>query len=774
MHKTLFLTALLLSVNAINTFSKSDKAMADFQIIPLPNEILIQQGESFILDQNVKIVVATDNQQMQRNAAFLQQYLDEKCALHLKISSSPATGKCIELTTELKNDQPEAYRINVNSQKITINAPTANGVFYGIQTLRKSVPAGKIRSVEFQPVVINDAPRFPYRGMHLDVARHFFSVDEIKTYIDILALHNINTFHWHLTDDQGWRVEIKKYPKLTEIGSKRDETVIGKNSGKYDGIPYGGFYTQNQCREIVAYAAERYINVIPEIDMPGHMLGALEAYPELGCTGGPYKVWRKWGISEDVLCVGNDNTLKFIEEVLTEIVDIFPSKYIHIGGDECPKASWKKCPKCQAKIQELGLTGNDKHTAEELLQSYFISQAEKIINNKGRSIIGWDEILEGGIAPNATVMSWRGVNGGIVAAQQKHDVIMTPNTYLYFDYYQTDDIDGEPFGIGGYLPVKKVYDYEPLPTTLNDDEKKHILGVQANLWTEYIPNFRHVEYMTLPRMAALSEIQWSKPEQKNYSVFLNRIPKMLRIYDIYGYNYARHIFDVSAAINSDQKAECVTVALSTFDKAPIHFTLDGTTPTKKSPVYHDTLKIKENTIIKAVDFRDGKPGKVMVEKIQYNLSTMKPITAIQPLSNYYRFNGINTLVDGQKGKRNFQTGRWVGFSNGMEVVIDLQKITRIQEVSFSNYVETSASIFNARNFSVEISTDSVNFTTLATEDYPVMKQEDKNGIYDHSMRFCPVETRYVKVKAASEKSMPDWHNSKGKPAFLFVDEIEIR
>jgi len=774
MRKTLFLTVLLLSLNVINIFSKSGKNMADFRIIPLPNEIIIQQGESFILDQNVKIIVATDNQQMQKNAAFLQQYLKEKCALDLKISSSPATGKYIELTTGLKNELPEAYQINVNSQKITISAPTANGVFYGIQTLRKSVPAGKIRAVVFQPVVINDAPRFPYRGMHLDVARHFFSIDEVKTYIDLLALHNINTFHWHLTDDQGWRVEIKKYPKLTEIGSKREETVIGKNSGKYDGIPYGGFYTQNQCREIVAYAAERYINVIPEIDMPGHMLGALEAYPELGCTGGPYKVWRKWGISEDVLCVGNDNTLKFIEDVLTEIVDIFPSKYIHIGGDECPKTSWKKCPKCQAKIQELGLVGNEKHTAEELLQSYFISKAEKIINSKGRSIIGWDEILEGGIAPNATVMSWRGVNGGIVAAQQKHDVIMTPNTYCYFDYYQTDDIDGEPFGIGGYLPLKKVYDYEPLPTTLNDDEKKHILGVQANVWTEYIPNFRHVEYMTLPRMSALCEVQWSKPEQKNYNDFLSRIPKMLHLYDIYNYNYARHIFNVSATINADQKAECIAVTLSTYDKAPIHFTLDGTTPTKKSPVYHDTLKIKENTTIKAVDFRDGKPGKIMVEKIQYNLSTLKPITAIQPLSNYYRFNGITTLVDGQKGKRNFQTGRWVGFSNGLEVVIDLQKITKIQEVSFSNYVETGASIFNARNFSVEISNDSVNFTPLATEEYPVMKQEDKNGIYDHSMRFSPVETRYVKVKATSEKSMPDWHNGKGKPAFLFVDEISIR
>lgn len=774
MRKTLFLTALLLSVNFINAFSKSGKTMADFRIIPLPNEISVQKGESFILDQNVKIFIASDNQQMQRNAAFLQEYLKEKCALDLKISSSPAKGKCIELTTGLKNNQPEGYQITVNSQKITIDAPTANGIFYGIQTLRKAVPAGKIRSVEFQPVVVSDAPRFPYRGMHLDVARHFFSIDEVKTYIDILALHNINTFHWHLTDDQGWRVEIKKYPKLTEIGSKRDETVIGKNTGKYDGIPYGGFYTQNECREIVAYAAERYINVIPEIDMPGHMLGALEAYPELGCTGGPYKVWRKWGISEDVLCVGNDNTIKFIDDVLSEIVDIFPSKYIHIGGDECPKTSWKKCPKCQAKIQELGLIANEKHTAEEMLQSYFISQAEKFINSKGRSIIGWDEILEGGIAPNATVMSWRGVNGGIAAAQQKHDVIMTPNTYLYFDYYQTDDIEGEPFGIGGYLPLSKVYDYEPIPATLSDDEKKHILGAQANVWTEYIPNFKHAEYMTLPRMTALCEVQWSKPEQKNYRDFLNRIPVMLKMYDIYGYNFARHIFDVSAAIKADQNAECVTVALSSFDNAPIRYTLDGTTPAEKSALYKDTLRIKKNTIVKAVAFRGGKPGKVMTERIEYNLSTLKPVTAILPLSNYYRYNGITTLVDGLKGKRNFQTGRWIGFTNGMEVVIDLQKTTKIQEVSFSNIVETGASVFNARNFSVAISTDSVNFTTIATEDYPEMKADEKNGIYDHTLRFSPVETRYVKVKAASEKSIPDWHNGKGKPAFLFVDEVEIK
>ena len=320
----------------------------------------------------------------------------------------------------------------------------------------------------------------------------------------MLALHNINRFHWHLSEDQGWRIEIKSRPELTEIGSKRAETVIGHNSGKYDGKPYGGFFTQEEAKEIVAYAAERHITVIPEIDMPGHMQAALAAYPNLGCTGGPYEVWKIWGVSEDVLCAGNDETLKFIEDVLGEIIQIFPSEYIHVGGDECPKVRWAKCPKCQARIKALGLKSDKNHTAEERLQSFIINHAEKFLNGHGRQIIGWDEILEGGLAPNATVMSWRGVAGGIEAAKQKHDVIMTPNTYLYFDYYQTKDIANEPEAIGGYVPVETVYNYEPMPADLTPEEQKYIIGVQANLWTEYIPTYSQVEYMELPRMAAIS------------------------------------------------------------------------------------------------------------------------------------------------------------------------------------------------------------------------------------------------------------------------------
>jgi hexosaminidase len=377
--------------------------------------------------------------------------------------------------------------------------------------------------------------------MMLDVSRHFCTVDSVKRWIDMLALHNVNTFHWHLTEDQGWRIEIKKYPRLTEIGSKRTETVIGRNSGKYDGKPHGGFYTQAEAREIVAYAAERYINVVPEIDMPGHMLGALASDPELGCTGGPYQVWRQWGVSDDVLCMGNDKTFEFITDVLNEIMDIFPSKYIHIGGDECPKTNWKKCEKCQARIASLGLKADEHHSAEERLQSYFISYAEKVVNKKGRRMIGWDEILEGGLAPDATVMSWRGMSGGIAAAKMDHDVIMTPNSHLYFDHYQTKETKTEPLAIGGNSPVEKVYNFDPIPSELNAAQRSRIIGVQANLWTEYVPNFRHAEYMVLPRMAALCEVQWSPSYKKDYESFLKRLPTLVEVYKLYNYNYAKHV-----------------------------------------------------------------------------------------------------------------------------------------------------------------------------------------------------------------------------------------
>lgn len=513
----------------------------DYRVIPLPNEINLQPGQSFLLDNKVPILYPSGNLKMKTNALFLAKYLKELTDQEIVAKSGNSKKKAILLSLGLQSANPESYKLSVSSDNIVIQGVTEVGVFYGIQTLRKSIPVNAQGVLNLPGVVINDAPRFAYRGMHLDVARHFFTVEEVKRYIDILVLHNINTFHWHLTDDQGWRIEIKKYPKLIQIGSMRPETVIGHNTGKYDGIPYGGFYTQKQLREIVAYAAQRYINVIPEIDLPGHMLGALSAYPELGCTGGPYVLWRQWGVSEEVLCPGNDRTLTFIRDVLKEITELFPSKYIHVGGDECPKSNWRKCPKCQARILSLGLKSDDKHSAEARLQSFVMTYAESVLNERGRKMIGWDEILEGGLAPNSIVMSWRGIAGGIEAARLKHEVIMTPNSYLYFDHYQSRPTESEPMAIGGYSPVSKVYGFEPVPSELKEDEQKYILGAQANMWTEYITTFDQVQYMLLPRLAALCEVQWTRPAQKNYSDFLTRLPRLVELYKRCGTTYAKNL-----------------------------------------------------------------------------------------------------------------------------------------------------------------------------------------------------------------------------------------
>ena len=561
---------------------------ANYQIIPLPQEIsVMDQAAPFILSNGTKIMYPEGNEKMQKNAEFLASYIKDLTGKSLAVQAgTDGKGIILQLGGNAKN--PEGYQLKVTSDQVVISGPTEAGVFYGIQTLRKSIPVAQGVDIALPAVEINDYPRFSYRGAHLDVSRHFFPVDSVKRFIDMLALHNMNRFHWHLTDDQGWRIEIKGLPELTEVGSKRTETVIGHNSGKYDGKPYGGFFTQEEAKEIVAYAAERHITVIPEIDLPGHMQAALTAYPNLGCTGGPYEVWKIWGVSEDVLCAGNDETLKFIDDVLGEIIQIFPSEYIHVGGDECPKVRWTKCPKCQDRIKALGIKADKNHTAEEKLQSFIINHAEKFLNDHGRQIIGWDEILEGGLAPNATVMSWRGEGGGIEAAKQKHDVIMSPNTYLYFDYYQSKDVEQEPEAIGGYLPLERVYSYEPMPASLTPEEQKYIKGVQANLWTEYIPTFSQVEYMELPRMAALADIQWTNPEHKDYQDFLQRLVRMVKIYDVYQYNYAKHVFDVTARFEPNAETGTVDVTLSTVDNCPVYYTLDGTDPTTASQLLYRT------------------------------------------------------------------------------------------------------------------------------------------------------------------------------------------
>lgn len=508
---------------------------ADYNVVPLPNSVTMTGNEPFELTQSATISYPEGNVDMERNARFLAKYVADATEMTLNVMPGKAKkGMRLVLDKKVKGD--EAYTIVVDKKGITIAGSTPRGVFYGVQTLRKSLPVGNATRILMPAVEIKDCPRFGHRGMMLDCSRHFFPLSFVKRYIDLLALHNMNVFHWHLSDDQGWRIEIKKYPLLTTIGSKRTGTVIGFNTMLDDSIAYGGFYTQDEAREIVEYARQRYITVVPEIDMPGHMVAALTAYPDLGCTGGPYQVGHRWGIYNDVLCLGNEKVYEFCEGVLDELMQIFPSKLIHIGGDETPTVRWVKCPKCQKVASENGLTA-------ETMQGYFTSRIEKFVNSRGRSIIGWDEILAGNIDPSATIMSWRNTEYGSKAAEKGHDVIMSPTSYCYFDYNQADEKNAkyEPTQCSGYITVEKVYSFEPLPDTISEEAKKHILGVQANLWTEYILYPNQAEYQMMPRMAALSEVQWASGK-KDYQAFLKRLDRLVNLYDAYNLTYARHLW----------------------------------------------------------------------------------------------------------------------------------------------------------------------------------------------------------------------------------------
>ena len=546
-----FLSALFALALAASCTSLDPKEYG-IDVVPYPNEVSLKAGSYKVAGAVFHYDGNMDALSVQAVTDFADRLSKVTGKQSLVSEGHSRTGINFVVDPALA---PEEYSLVVKRKAVIIKASALNGFIYAIQTVKQMLPEeifsdslDQDEDWKLKCVVIKDAPRFAYRGMHLDVSRHFWSVDEVKRYLDVMQVHKLNRFHWHLTDDQGWRIEIKKYPRLTEKGAVRKETLVGHLQPKdnvFDGTPYGEglFYTQDQIREVVAYAAARGITVIPEIDLPGHMVAALACYPELGCTSGPYEVWPMWGVADDVLCPGNEKTFEFIENVLSEVADLFPSEYIHIGGDECPKVRWEKCPKCQARIKALGLEADERHSAEYFLQSYVTERVEAFLATRGKRIIGWDEILEGKLAPDATVMSWRGISGGLEAARLGHDAIMTPNSYLYFDYYQSDNQDAEPLAIGGYLPVSKVYSYEPFEEGMTEEEKSHIIGVQANLWTEYITTESQLEYMLLPRLAALSEVQWCQPQNKNWERFEDCVDDVCDIYDQMGYNYARHLLE---------------------------------------------------------------------------------------------------------------------------------------------------------------------------------------------------------------------------------------
>jgi hexosaminidase len=559
MKKVIIAVGAIFIMACTGKYDNVQNTAEDYQVIPKPAELTMQVGK-FVIDGSTSISAAEG---LKEEAAFLAESIQQLTQVSPSVTDQKAS---IVLTLNDQIENEEGYTLEVAPDQINISGKNAKGVFYGIQSLVQliSLPeeGSSITDITVPAVTIKDQPRFIYRGMHLDVARHFFDVDFVKKYIDMIAMHKMNTFHWHLTEDQGWRIEIKKYPELTKVGAYRNGTITGHYPGETnDNERYGGFYTQDDIREVLAYAQKRHVEVIPEIELPGHSQAAIASYPYLSCfpeeptevpnglmseaskeqqkNGQPKVVQESWGVYNDVYCAGKEETFAFLEGVLDEVTALFPSKYIHIGGDECPKKNWERCPNCQKRIKEEGL--EDEHA----LQSYFVTRMEKYLNSKGKQIIGWDEILEGGLAPNATVMSWRGVKGGIEAAKQDHNVIMTPNSHCYFDHYQSKDTDNEPLSIGGFLPVEKVYSYEPVPEELSADQQHYILGAQGNIWSEYIPTDEHMEYMALPRATALSEVVWSQKEDKDFEDFKSRLNHMRKLYETKGYNYAKHVFDTA-------------------------------------------------------------------------------------------------------------------------------------------------------------------------------------------------------------------------------------
>lgn len=748
-------------------------------IVPYPNHLETGRGTYRVTDRPVTCDSRTDERTQRAVVGFAARLATVTGGKNPVTVADEVPASGIRFVTD-ESLPAEGYELNVDGEGIEVRASQFPGFLYALQSLEQLLPAA-VYGTEPAPdaawevpcVKIADAPRFAYRGMHLDVARHFFSVDEVKRYIDVMAIHKLNTLHWHLTDDQGWRIEIKRYPELTAVGSIRKATVVRKEWGTYDGTPYGGFYTQDEIRDVVKYAADRGVTVIPEIDLPGHMLAALTAYPELGCTGGPYEVWGRWGVADDVLCPGREKTFEFLEGVLTEVMELFPSEYIHIGGDECPKVRWEKCPRCQAKIRQLGLKDDGEHTAEHYLQSYVTDRIGKFLAQHGRRIIGWDEILEGRAPSDAVVMSWRGSEGGIAAAKLGHDVIMTPNSHFYFDYYQSLDTDAEPFGIGGYIPMEQVYSYDPAFPELTPEQQKHILGVQANLWTEYVLSDEHLEYMLLPRLAALSEVQWCLPETKDWNRFIGSF-RMDKIYSQLGYEFAKHIFGVTASYAVDPEKGGVVMTLTTQGGAPIRYTLDGSDPTASSPLYKAPVTIGESCTFKAAALREGMQTPVYTRKFDFNKATGRRIALNAAPTLKYTYGGASLLVDGYRGGPVYSNGAWIGFLNEpLDVTIDMQGAKPYSAVTVESLVEKGEWVFPPSSVGVYLSDDGREFTEAALMSVPQETAGSPDGVKPFKVLFPETSARYLRVVARTVDPIPAWHGAAGQKAHMFVDEIIV-
>lgn len=738
--------------------SCSEKPIAtESNIIPIPLEQVMTKG-TFILDGNVNLV---SENQLSQVSNYFEFYLKDRFGLEF---SNVKENKRISFKINDSIEHEEGYLLSVSPENILIEAKTPKGAFYALQSLWQLIPnTTKEKNLSIPCIEIKDAPRFAYRGMHLDVGRHMYSVEFIKKYIDLIAMLKMNTFHWHLTEDQGWRIEIKKYPKLQEIAAYRKETLIGHYNDQphqFDGKQYGGYYTQEQVKDIVAYAQERFVTIIPEIEMPGHSQAAIAAYPKLGCTDEEVEVATKWGVFEEVYCP-NEYTFQFLEDVIDEVCELFPGKYIHIGGDEAPKTRWKNCNYCQQLIKKENLKD------ERGLQSYFIRRMERYINSKGKQIIGWDEILEGGLAPNATVMSWRGVNGAVEAAKEGHDVILTPTSHCYFDYYQSDS-ENEPLAIGGFLPLEKVYAFDPIPEELTASESKYVLGAQGNVWTEYMSTGKQVEYMAFPRAVALSEVVWSSPTNKNYQNFTRRLESFQKRLDYLNVNYANHLYQISGAIKKVQGK--MYYELSTASEgSSIYYSTNNQAPTI---LYTSPILITSSTTITAVvkGKNDENLSQVFKEKINTHKAFGTNVLLSTPPHKTYSAGGKEALVNGISGSnKRYGDKEWLGFS-GKDVVImmDLGEFKTISSIATRFHNGNGQWIYAPKKINIYF--DLGNGKEIAFDN--IFKPTD-SLLVNFKVNLTNIRARRLRITVPNYGEIPKGKQGAGHKAWTFIDEIII-
>jgi hexosaminidase len=760
-----------------------------YAIIPRPGQLEPRSG-AFVLTRNTAITVSFSQTTLKAVVDTFVGRLNRTSGLNISMRDAGAAPGQLSADNQIHFQTvtdttlgKEGYRLDVTERLITIEAAAPEGFFYAVQTLYQLLPpavlgdnlspgTNLLPGWRIPACHIQDQPRYVYRGMHLDVSRHFFPVSFIKRYIDLMALHKFNNFHWHLTDDQGWRIEIKKYPKLTQVGAQRRETLVGHyddyDPQVFDGKPYGGFYTQDEVRDVVHYAATKFINVVPEIEMPGHALAALAAYPELACAPATYQPATKWGVFNDVFCP-TEKTFSLLEDVLNEVMALFPSQYIHIGGDECPKVAWKKSVFCQQLMKR------EKLKNENELQSWFITRIDKFVTSKGRRIIGWDEILEGGLSPNATVMSWRGTKGGFEAARQNHDVIMTPGQFCYLDHYQGDP-GQEPLGFGGSLPLSMVYSYDPTPDNLSANAARHILGTQGNVWTEYLASPEEVDYAVWPRAAALAEVAWTDPALKSYDDFKKRLLLHFNRLSALRVNYARTILDVTPSAKPTAAGD-VLITLSADSLAPvIRYTTDGTIPSGESARYEKPFPLSQSTTVRAATFRDRTPlsqlAKIQKEYL-VSLATGKPYTLLYPATSG-RPNKAGTLTDGTVASMGgYEVADVVSFAGDFGTIVDLGKMQPVKTVLVGFLKYTAKNTCLPKLVDIAVSDDGKIFRSVLTTNTNAA-EGGKRAIVRLPFEFSPTTARYVRIIARNVGSVPAGLRYPGRKAQLMVDEIEVR